>query len=123
MKIIMRNALLAALGTATICISAPAFAQTLQQGTYVNADNSAKWVFGSGTGSFIQYKSINGNPGVITIDFEYSVKDGMLVYRQTRIALTDHPYARSQDLDKPSSDPIEIRSNSIVIGGKIYRRQ
>lgn len=98
-------------------------AQSIQQGTYVNEDNSAKWVFGTRTGSFIQYKSINGQPGVITIEFEYSVSANTLTYRQTRISLTDHPSARSQKLDKTSSEPIEIRSGSIVVGGKIYTRQ
>lgn len=119
----MQKEILVALGAATIAISAPAMAQSIQQGTYVNEDNSAKWVFGSKTGSFIQYKSINGNPGVITIEFEYSISGGILTYRQTRISLTDHPYARTQKLDKISSEKIEIRSNAFVIGGKTYTRQ
>ncbi|MGB7373192.1 hypothetical protein [Pontixanthobacter sp.] len=118
----MRSVFLALAGTTAICISAPAMAQAIPQGTYVNQDDSAKWVFGARTGSFIQYKSINGNPGVITIEFEYSVSGGMMTYRQTRISLTDHPMARTQTLDKTSTEQIEIRPDAIVIGGAIYRR-
>lgn len=118
----MRSTFLALAGTTAICISAPAMAQAIPQGTYVNGDDSAKWIFGSRTGSFVQYKSINGQPGVITIEFEYSVSGGVLTYRQTRISLTGHPMARSQPLDKTSSEKIEIRADAIVVGGVIYRR-
>lgn len=119
----MRNAFFTAFGAATVAISAPAMAQSIQQGTYVNEDNGDKWVFGSKTGSFIQYKTIVGNPGVITIEFEYSISGGILTYRQTRISLTDHPMARTQKIDKISSEKIEIRSDAFVIGGKTYTRQ
>lgn len=119
----MHTKLFASLATAAICISAPAAAQSVPSGTYVNADGSAQWVFRARDGDFIQYKSINGNPGVITISFEYSVSNGVLTYRQTRIALTEHPYARAQELDKTSSEPIEIRANAIVVGGRTYRKQ
>lgn len=119
----MHKSFFVALGAAAVAVSAPAAAQSIQQGTYVNDDNSAKWEFGTSTGSFIQYKSINGNPGVITIDFRYSVSGGIMTYTQTRIALTGHPMARSQTLNKTLTEPIEIRSGAIVIGGKIYRRQ
>ncbi|MEE4206787.1 MAG: hypothetical protein V2I39_10870 [Erythrobacter sp.] len=108
--------------TAIIC-AAPLAAQAIQQGTYVNDDDSARWIFGSGTGQFIQTQSINGNPGRIIIEFEYSVSGGTLKYRQTRISLVDHPAARSKALDESFSEPIEIRPGAIVIGGKIYRRQ
>ena len=40
----------------------------------------------------------------------------------TEIRLEDHPYAKKQTLDKRSSEKIEIRPNSIVIGGNIYTR-
>ena len=112
-----------ALAATAIVIAAPASAQSIQQGTYVNDDNSARWEFGTSTGSFVQYKSINGNPGVITIEFTYNVSNGTLYYTQTRISLSEHPMARSQPLNTPSSEPIEIRPGAIVIGGKIYRRQ
>lgn len=99
--------------------------QTIQQGTYVNDDDSAKWIFGSKTGSFVQYKSINGNPGIITIEFDYSISsDGKnLKLRQTQISLTGHPAGRTQALDKTLNEAIEIRSGAIVIGGVIYSRQ
>lgn len=104
-------------------VSAPAAAQEIRQGTYVNDDDSAKFEFGASSGSFIQYKSINGNPGTITIEFDYSLSGGSLTMRQKRISLTGHPMARSQALDKTVSEPIEVRSDAIVIGGIIYRRQ
>lgn len=119
----MHTKLFASLATAAICISAPAAAQSALSGTYVNADDSAKWVFRASDGEFIQYKSINGNPGVITIYFEYSITGDQLTYRQTKIELTDHPYARKQKLDKTSTERIEIRADAFVIAGTTYRRQ
>jgi|GEM_PF-1393003 len=116
------------LGLAT-AIAVPATiaqAQSSLNGTYVNDDDSAKWVFGNGTGQFYQYKSINGNPGTIVTDFRYSIVNGgkTLNYTQTAIRLENHPMGpRSQKLDKASTENIEIRPNAIVIGGKIYTRQ
>ena len=107
----------------SIVISAPAFAQELQQGTYVNDDDSAKFIFGASTGSFVQYRSINGNPGTITIEFRYSLSGSTLTMNQTRISLTDHPMAQSRPADATDVEEIEIRENAVVIGGIVYRRQ
>ena len=104
-------------------VSAPAAAQQIQQGTYVNDDDSAKFEFGASSGSFIQYKSINGNPGTVTIEFDYSLSGNSLTMRQKRISLTGHPMARSQALDKTISEKIEVRPEAVVIGGVTYRRQ
>ncbi|MGI9360219.1 MAG: hypothetical protein ACR2O7_01380 [Parasphingorhabdus sp.] len=106
-----------------VVIAAPAAAQSMQQGTYVNDDNSAKFVFGESSGSFIQYKSINGNPGTITIDFDYNLVGNTLTMSQKRISLTDHPMARSAPASKVDVEQVEIRSNAVVIGGIIYKRQ
>ncbi|WP_417622060.1 hypothetical protein [Parasphingorhabdus sp.] len=104
---------------------ATAQAQTMLNGTYVNGDNSAKWVFGNRTGQFIQYKSINGNPGTIVIDFRYALENNgkMLNYTQTQIRLEDHPMARSQSLNKQYREQIELRPSAIVIGGKTYSKR
>ena len=103
-----------------------AHAQSRLSGTYVNDDNSAKWVFADRTGQFYQYKSINGNPGTIVTDFSYElVDDGKTFnYIQTEIRLEDHPMGeRKQKLNKPSTEPVQIRTNAFVIGGKIYTKK
>jgi len=126
MKHIVIKTLALSLGLVTT-ISVPASvvqAQNSLNGTYVNDDDSAKWVFGNGTGQFYQYKSINGNPGTIVTEFRYSIDGGTLTYTQTEIRLENHPMgSRRQTLNKTSTEKIELRSNAIVIGGKIYTRQ
>ena len=115
--------------SATTAIAIPAtasHAQSTLNGTYVNDDDSAKWVLGNGTGQFKQYKSINGNPGTIVTDFTYEIVNGgkTFNYTQTEIRLEGHPMGpRSQKLNKPSTEQIEIRTNAFVMGGKIYTKQ
>lgn len=114
------------LASASVIPASMAQAQTSLNGTYVNDDDSAKWVFGNGTGQFYQYKSINGNPGTIVTEFRYNIGNGgkTLNYTQTQIRLEDHPIGpKTQNLNKASTEMIEIRPNAIVIGGKIYARQ
>lgn len=130
----MKNKIFIILSVVVIAIplSAPAMsalsAQSNNQinlnGTYTHKGDGAKWVFNGTQGQFIQYKSINGNPGTIIIEFTYNLSDQgqVLNYRQTKISLVDHPYAQSQPLDKPSTEKIQINGNSITIGGKIYTK-
>ena len=102
-----------------LTLSFSAFAENLN-GTYTLEDGSAYWVFGNGSGSFWQVKSINGNPGKIVIDFDYSIDGSTLNYTQTRISLRDHPDAKSKRLNKTLNEQIEVRSDRVVLGGKHY---
>ena len=79
----------------------------------------------NGTGEFIQSKSINGNPGVITIYFDWTVSPNQKTfeYRQKRITLTGHPNAKSQTLNKLSSESMTLSDTTFTIGSCGYKRQ
>jgi len=102
--------------------SLSAFAETLN-GTYKLEDGSGYWNFESGSGSFWQVKSINGNPGKIVIEFTYDISGNTLNYTQTRISLRDHPDAKSQSLNKSLSEQIDVRADRVVLGGKHYYKK
>ena len=102
-----------------LCFSTSSYSATLN-GTYELSDGSAYWIFGNGSGEFWQVKSINGNLGKIVINFTYNISDETLNYTQTRIALVDHPDAKSQSLNKSYSEKIEVRPDRVILGGKDY---
>lgn len=90
------------------------------RGKYVKGGDY--WVFNGRSGEFWQTKSINGQPGKIVINFNYSLNGNNLRYTQKRISLRDHPSARSQSVNKTFNERIEIGRNYIVIGGKRYNK-
>jgi len=125
--LILRAAAFSMSAATVVAIPATAaHAQHTLHGSYVNAEDGAKWVLENGKGKFYQYKSINGNPGTIVTDVTYEIVNGgkTFDYTMIEIRLEDHPMGhRSQRLNKSSTEPIEIRANSFVMGGKVYARE
>jgi hypothetical protein len=95
-------------------------------GSWQDRSESATWVFHGDTGELIQHKSINGNPGIVTIYFEWHLSDGdtSFTYRQRKITLRGSAgYDREQELDKTFTAPIAITDEYIALGGNKYWKQ
>ena len=88
------------------------------EGCWSNEDGNSTWCFNSNaTGKLIR-DSVNGNPGTLTITFDYSVdySSGSFSYQNTSIALTGSFFDKEEELNDPvRTTPFEINGNTLVI--------
>ena len=95
-------------------------------GRWKNNSISKTWVFRQGHGEFIQENAMNGNPGTITIDFNWSLSPNgrTLNYTQKQISLRGSAgHDKEQRLNKSLNEPIRITSTYIEMGGYQYQKQ
>lgn len=89
--------------------------------------NVDEWCFNGATGRYIQY-SINGNPGVLTISFDYRQEGQTIHSKQTYIELRDCAGCaepnKSESLNKPwENASFTINGNVLRLGSKQYVKQ
>ncbi|MEZ5573567.1 MAG: hypothetical protein R3E64_16335 [Halioglobus sp.] len=106
----------------TLLLSSSLYAATLG-GTYV-ADNGDTYIFsGDGTGKFIQVRSINGNPGKVITEFDWSL-DGkeITVVHTKKILIGSAGYDQEQEINKKFSANIEYDDTKFVAGSTYWKQ-